>query len=157
MVLKTIETLFITFSWLLVLPKGKGVVYQNKRTVFRFCNLGGSLRYRSQVAFPRIDNSQREISNSSLNDHHATKKTQIDLKITNLYIDKSGPPTLVCYKMKIHPQKKRTTKWKAREEPLQHRLATTCYAQVVFKLHNPTCYLLLCCRSFCSYWICLPI
>ena len=53
---------------------------------------------------------------------------------------------LVCYKLKIHPQKATTTKWKTREGRHQHKLATKCHAQGLFlNLHhptvNPTCYL----------------
>ena len=39
---------------------------------------------------------------------------------------------LVCYKLKIHPQKATTTKWKTRGGRHQHKLATKCHAQGLF-------------------------
>ena len=78
---------------------------------------------------------------------------------------------LVCYKLKIHPQKATTTKWKTRGGKYQHKLATKCHAQgllfiliiqhVIYSFvadHSVATKLVSQFRawnSFCSYSICL--
>ena len=78
---------------------------------------------------------------------------------------------LVCYKLKIHPQKATTTTWKTRGGKYQHKLATKCHAQGLFFIliiqhvvysfvadHSVATKLVSQFRawnSFCSYSICL--